>query len=82
MTSYEGVEGPPTRCRSCGAPVRWVRTERDKLTPLDAEPVLDGEWVVDADGVARLFHLFSAGQPRYRVHWANCPDAEDWRREK
>src|SRR5262245_8356144 len=34
----DGTKGHLGRCRSCGAPVRWVRTARGKAMPLDADP--------------------------------------------
>jgi hypothetical protein len=77
-----GAEIGVDRCRSCSARIRWVRTARDKLMPLDADPTSDGTIVLDAAGRAEVL----AGQQtlddrvRYTTHWATCPDAERWRR--
>jgi hypothetical protein len=32
-------------CRSCGAPIRWVVTEKGKRIPLDRDPQPDGNIV-------------------------------------
>lgn len=51
-------------------------TPRGKRTPLDAEPVPDGEWQIEAGVVVRAGLLPG---PRYRVHWATCPKADEFR---
>lgn len=74
--------GGPARCRSCAAPIRWVKTSGGKATPLDAEPVADGEWQI-ADGYAvQLGTSLFAAPERYRVHWATCPSASEHRRSR
>lgn len=68
-------------CRSCGAPIRWVRTSTDRAMPLDAEPDDTGN-VVIIDGHAETHaspgHAQDArpNHPRYMPHFATCPN---WR---
>ena len=63
------------KCRSCGAPILWVRTTTGKAMPVDAKP--EKRIVLDpAD----------TGQPTGRVvdtyvsHFATCPHAAKHRR--
>lgn len=74
-------------CRSCGAPVRWVITSRGKRMPLDAEPVDDGNVVLDMsdrnDPVAIVVppeQILVEDGPRYVSHFATCPNADQHRR--
>lgn len=56
---------PQSYCRSCDAPIVWIRTKRGKSMPLDlgtAKEGADGAWTAES-------------------HHAHCPDAEKWRRE-
>lgn len=70
-------------CRSCAAPILWVRTSKGKLMPLDAEPCADGNMVV-VDGVAFTAYTldFEQDRPRYRSHYATCPQAKEWRKSR
>lgn len=70
------------RCRSCGAPVRWVPTEAGRSMPLDAEPSDRGNVELRA-GVAVVVDPDQptlTGEPRYVAHFSTCPDADRWRR--
>lgn len=73
-------------CRSCKAPILWCRTTLGNLMPVDAEPVADGN-IVLKDGTAHtlskadLFEPMVDG-PRYRSHYATCPDAQKYRKKK
>jgi hypothetical protein len=75
-------------CRSCGAPILWAETDGGKRAPLDLDPVPDGTFVI-ADrnrwGTPRVAYvpadaLLIDDAPRYRSHYATCPDADRWRR--
>lgn len=66
-------------CRSCGAPVRWVRMSGGRAIPLDPQPNAAGNVTLDADGVAYIGRNTQPGA-RYVMHFATCPDAADWRR--
>ena len=67
-------------CRSCGAPVIWVKTKAGKNTPLDAEPRSDGNLEI-VDGVA-LPALPLVEGPRYTNHFSRCPQAKEWRKAR
>lgn len=77
-----------SRCKSCGADIVWVKTVAGKSIPLDAAPVADGNVALDSGGRAHvysnpaaLFVVDMAGDgPRYRSHFATCPNAAEHRR--
>ena len=67
-------------CRSCGAPILWIRTQDGKRMPLDANPLphnVLGGWIIDGP-VGRPYEpLFdSPARTRYQAHWATCPKAK------
>ena len=66
-----------SRCSSCGASIRWARTEKGKAIPVDPEPVTDGNLIVDEAGVARVV---GAGKGTHRSHFASCPEASQHRK--
>ena len=74
---------PTTTCRSCTAVTMWAKTPAGNSMLLDAEPVADGNVVLEG-GLARVVGPPSEGEldlsPRYRPHWASCPDAQKWRK--
>lgn len=54
------------RCRSCKAPIQWVKTTKGKAMPVDLD---------DASRGRKLFN------PKTMVsHFATCPHAEEHRR--
>jgi hypothetical protein len=67
-------------CRSCGAPVEWVKSNSGKLMPLDVGDVENGNLTV-ANGVARGRRDEDdiAARPRRRSHFSTCPHALAWR---
>ena len=76
-------------CRSCGARITWLKTPGGKSIPVDEDPTEDGNIVIDVERcqlVARVFkdaeHAKAAGaeEPRYKSHFATCPDGPKWRR--
>ena len=73
-------------CRSCGAPIRWVETDRDRRMPLDPEAHLEGNLVVVVEGgrtIARMFQpLFDVDAERYRSHFVTCPNADQHRKPR
>ena len=73
-----------SRCRSCGAEVRWAHTTFGKLMPLDAEPDPNGNVELVGKGQQQLAIVHAQptmdGGLRYMPHHATCPDAEQWRR--
>jgi hypothetical protein len=63
------MEVPPgtreSECRSCHAPIYWVRTKNDKNMPVDCE--VDGAYAP------------SDRDPGQGVsHFGTCPDAKKW----
>jgi hypothetical protein len=64
-------------CRSCGAAILWVKTRNGKSMPLDAEPCPDGTLVPADDGRATSYT-----GPRYKSHFATCPNAMQLRKRK
>jgi hypothetical protein len=72
-------------CRSCGAGIVWAVTAKGKRMPVDAEPHPDGNVTTVPNGAGRgtllaLVHPpgqqpLDADEPRYRSHFATCPQA-------
>lgn len=56
-------------CRSCGEPIWWTQTVRGKWLPVSVERD-DPQQCEPRDG------LDGVGV----AHFANCPQADDWRR--
>lgn len=77
-------------CRSCGAPIFFVRTKNGKCMPCDKQPVYctpkkDGSLtVVTAMGDVVKADLMKPGDRNgfvgYHPHWASCPGANKWRK--
>ena len=68
-------------CRSCGEPIRFVRTIHGKVMPINREPdpdgnveLIDGRAVVHPHGVQTL-----GDAPRFVAHFTDCPQAKEWR---
>jgi len=58
-----------TQCKSCGAEIVWMKTQRGKNIPVDAETIDDkGAEVFDPDTMT--------------THFETCPDAYKWRKKK
>jgi len=73
-------------CRSCGAPIRWVKTRKKKNMPIDDEPVSDGRFVIegedDESGKPRVAWLDNRAAEtytgeRYISHFKTCPNARE-----
>lgn len=81
-TAVERAE--PTRtCRSCTAPIVWGRTETGAMMPLNATPDPTGNVERYASGMVTVHGappMFLTGV-LHRPHWADCPDAAEWRRK-
>ena len=78
-----------SRCRSCGAEILWVRTERGNKMPLDAKPVPgDGRNLFvlrDRNSPEGPLAIAAWGlnpyeDPHYVSHFATCPNAAQHRR--
>lgn len=74
-------------CRSCGAPIEWLKTKAGKFIPCD-QPALkwddckEGDKLIGETGEI----VTHDGRPRnthqrfYISHFATCPDADKHRR--
>lgn len=72
-----------SRCKTCGAAIRWAKTNAGKPIPLDLEPVATGNLVLTSTGIALpLSWELPGGEPRYVSHFATCPDADAHRRSR
>lgn len=84
-----------SKCRSCGAPVIWIKTKLNKRMIVDAEPV----WIKKDYHGYPFFHLdgsqvsgILAGDAdddpdvkfieAYQSHFATCPDADKFRKPR
>jgi hypothetical protein len=71
-------------CRSCRAPIAWVKTARGKNMPIDLEPTGLGTWLLEWEGEVATAHkaVQSYAGPKYTSHFSTCPDADKWRAPK
>lgn len=74
-------------CRSCGAAIVWAIGQsadgRMIRYPIDPAPIAGGNIELETRGQQSPlvhFHPPEPGKPRYRSHFATCPDAARWRR--
>lgn len=67
-------------CRSCKAPIIFAKTASEKFIPLDAVPVLGGNvWLKDG------YAVIDAPSPTTKAHvshFATCPEAKKFRRDR
>lgn len=72
------------RCRTCGAEIVWARMPSGKLSPFDAGPSPAGGWgLAEAGGevrARRLDRAVESGEAGFVSHFANCGQAEQWRK--
>ena len=77
-----------TRCRSCLAEITWAITTGGKRTPFVRDPA--GAWVIENGNALRYkagaqLDLGDAPEPmpeRWTSHFADCPDADEHRRDR
>jgi len=71
-------------CRSCGALIVWAVTDSGKKMPVDSEPHPEGNLTVWAQGDTWRVKVIQTttrwDAPRFRPHFATCPDAQSWRK--
>jgi hypothetical protein len=72
-------------CRSCGAKIRWVKTEKGKNMPLDYDPAPKGTIMLQGDRVVLVGNravkrAYATGGALYTSHFATCPSAKEHRR--
>lgn len=89
MSARETPVTEPRSCRSCSAPILWVKWERSgKSMPVDARPNPSGEIILTLRG-GRMGTLFAEklrrgdqvepGRNRYSSHFETCPNAKQHR---
>lgn len=81
-----------SKCRSCGAPVKWVSTATGKKMPVNEGlifvlPDTEGDTtIVSRDGMVvkgRLVMAGTDGAVQGNIsHFATCPQAGEWRRSR
>jgi len=78
-----------SKCKSCGAEIRWIKTFSGKSMPVDAEPVnfyADGgkELFVTSNGAVVHGTRTDGTQDHthigYISHFATCPNADTHRK--
>lgn len=75
-------------CTSCGAEIRWAKTEKGKWMPIDPLPAENGNIVPIGRGDQVLAHVLSKDENpeehahRYTSHYATCPNANQHRKSK
>lgn len=75
------ADSPNARCRSCGAPVLWITTEKGKRMPVNAEPADGGNVIIDPTSGIGHYVPKQPGQLAHVSHFATCPESEKWRRD-
>jgi hypothetical protein len=80
-----------SQCRSCGADILWVITDKNhSRMPLDVEPTSEGRFIklhVDPDG-NKIVHALKNSElepntkPTYASHFQTCPDADEHRKSR
>jgi hypothetical protein len=74
-------------CRGCDADIVWAQVPSGKNLPFDAEPSVDGQWLLTGEGRnRRARHLrpeeISGRTDLHVPHMATCPCAEVFRRAR
>lgn len=59
-----------SECKSCEAEIIWIKTEKGKNHPVNAEPIK--MWVQNEDETWSI-------KDCYTSHFSSCPDADDHR---
>lgn len=69
-------------CKSCGAPLRWVKTQKGKNMPIDDNPRSEGRFVIQPDTdpprVKFLTEEKAAAYEgdKYTSHFQTCDDPQ------
>jgi hypothetical protein len=64
-----------SHCTSCKAEIIWAKTSNGKMTPLDAEMVKGGEWIIVDGAAIKLSPMeMVLGQNGRMSHLATCPN--------
>lgn len=85
--SYRQLMPKPTPCRSCKAPIFFVRHHATrKAMPVDFKPSDAGNIVIDEGGRDAVSlgpeEAATYRGRKYVVHFMTCPDAKFWRKSR
>lgn len=87
--SYRPLQPEITNCRTCGAPVFWVRASATwKWFPCDAAHVPNGNVVLIDHRTAKVMGPEEAAataatsERTFQSHFRTCPQAAGWRRRR
>jgi hypothetical protein len=74
-------------CKTCNAEIYWARTEKGALSPVDAEPDPEGQWVLAMRGkeLRVLKYDPSKHGPQWKrrtSHFATCAQADQHRKPR
>lgn len=76
-------------CRSCDAPIEWVKLKSGKNHPVDPDYITwmeakEGDKLVtDSGEILTVNNMQNLHNVKGRMsHFATCPDAGDWRKQK
>lgn len=69
-------------CKSCGAPVKWVKTTGGTPMPLDPVPVPDGNVVLCLGVASVLREDRNPEVERWNAHFVTCPHAAQHRKPR
>jgi len=77
-----------TKCRSCGAEIKWIKTIAGKNMPVNPEAVSfddvdESTVLVCEDGTVMASHgvlVDEDGKDWFVSHFATCPEADSWRK--
>lgn len=72
---------PVLRCRSCQAPIRWIRTPRGRAMPIDVDVITTDDarailYTLDGTVVPRTAGVLATG---HQSHFVSCPQRAQWR---
>lgn len=73
-------------CKACDTEIRFAKTKAGKTMPVDAKSSTDGNLVLFRDGHGTLCSR-AAGpadqlRPRHKAHFATCPQAGSFRKDR
>jgi hypothetical protein len=71
-------------CRSCGAKIRWARTEKGRRMPVDAEIVYGGNIILQPQPHDVPTAIYAKPDPaikRFVSHFVTCRDHRKWRKK-
>lgn len=73
------------KCRSCNADILWCVTESGKKMPLDTQSCSDGTVAILPDDTYKVLsavELLTWEGPKFKSHFATCPNHARHRRKK